>query len=201
MAEKSENKAGKQSNKGLSSGEKRTSKAISMDRINQLAQPKRAAERPATSSLMLTSSTYRSSIIKTQSKLPVSTSSARRNGITHVRQKRPAPMSLTAAAIALDNDTSARASTTKSKTVLNHSLSKEPKWVSEQDLEAALEEQSKVDPDEIFGRLSPLEVDQIFRPKVAITSRPLRTRVNSCMARVTEQEETAYRVAMGYAVC
>lgn len=147
-----------------------------------------------------TSSTRRSSVIKTQSKLPVSTSSTRRNGITHVRQKRAAPMSLTAAAIALNGE-SAPKPASKPRTGPGPVLSKEPDWVAEQDLHAALEEQSKVDPDDIFGKFSPLEVDQVFRSKVIIPARPIRSRVNSCMSRVTEQEETAYRVAMGYAVC
>ncbi|KAJ2962395.1 hypothetical protein NQZ79_g2472 [Umbelopsis isabellina] len=198
MAEKAEHKAGKSATKVLGSTDKRASKALSMDRINQLAQPKRTVERSAASTLMSTSSTRRSSVIKTQSKLPVSTSSARRNGITHVRQKRSAPMSLTAAAIALDGESTSRP---RIRTGRSPALSNEPSWVAELDLQVALEEQSKVDPDEIFGKFSPLEVDQVFRSKATIPSRPMRTRVNSCMSRVTEQEETAYRVAMGYAVC
>ncbi|KAG2186440.1 hypothetical protein INT43_002878 [Umbelopsis isabellina] len=164
MAEKIEHKAGKSATKVLASTDKRASKVLSMDRINQLAQPKRMVERPASSNLMSTSSTRRSSVIKTQSKLPVSTSSARRNGITHVRQKRAAPMSLTAAAIALDGESTPRP-TSKTRVGPSSFLSKEPDWVAEQDLEAALEEQSKVDPDEIFGKFSPLEVDQVFRSK------------------------------------
>jgi hypothetical protein len=85
-------------------------------------------------------------------------------------------------------------------------LSKEPDWVRPQNLQNSLEKQCKVDPDEIFGKMTPLEIDDIFRSKptklqAPIPSRPFRLRVNSCMTRVTHQEETAYRLAMGYAVC
>lgn len=53
MAEKIEHKAGKSATKVLSSTDKRASKVLSMDRINQLAQPKRTVERPTTSTLMV----------------------------------------------------------------------------------------------------------------------------------------------------
>lgn len=79
-------------------------------------------------------------------------------------------------------------------------------WALPQNLQAALEDQSKVNPDDIFGKIASIEIDDIFGSKsnklqAPSPSRPLRLRANSCMTRVTHQEETAYSIAMGYAVC
>ncbi|KAH8556112.1 hypothetical protein BGW37DRAFT_816 [Umbelopsis sp. PMI_123] len=217
MAEKADSKQGKPTvSKALASSEKRTSQALSMERINRLAQPKRIAERIADNSKSIPSS-YRS-VSKSPTKTSVSQKAqgAKHLGVSQIRQKRSQPMSLTAAAIALNSTPILNHNTTSlfnfrrsvdSGAVAQETVpSNEPDWARESNLEAALEEQSKVDPDEIFGKITSLEIDDVFRTKPSklqalSPSRPFRIRVNSCMTRVTHQEEAAYRIAMGYAAC
>ncbi|CAO3690453.1 unnamed protein product [Umbelopsis vinacea] len=207
MAEKTDSNIGKpviSVSKALTTSESRTSRNISMERINRLAQPKHTVTKTVGDGAASTCRTVTKSSSKPSS-VSQKSQSAKHFGVTQVRQKRSQPMSLTAAAIALDTSSidSTKRNCTASDSVL---LSNEPDWVRPQNLQNSLEEQSKVDPDEIFGKMTPLEVDDIFRSKptklqAPIPSRPFRLRVNSCMTRVTHQEETAYRLAMGYAVC
>jgi hypothetical protein len=96
MAEKATDpKLGRSVSKTMS--EKRTSSNISMERINRLAQPKRIQEKVSMDCRTTTTT-------KSPSRLVQKSQDSRRQGISHVRQKRSPPMSLTAAAIALDKD-------------------------------------------------------------------------------------------------
>ncbi|KAI8575537.1 hypothetical protein K450DRAFT_261405 [Umbelopsis ramanniana AG] len=210
MAEKADAKQGKPSlSKGLPPSEKRTSQALSMERINRLAQPKRTFDKPADGSKSVNSSSRTALRTSTKTTASQKSQGAKHLGVSQIRQKRSQPMSLTAAAIALNSAPVVHRKTTRSSAdsgsvTQEAASSNEPEWARSSNLETALEEQSKVDPDEIFGKFTTIDLDDVFRSKpskLPSPSRPFRIRVNSCMTRVTHQEEAAYRVAMGYAVC
>ncbi|KAH8100704.1 hypothetical protein BXZ70DRAFT_938388 [Cristinia sonorae] len=73
-----------------------------------------------------------------------------------------------------------------------------PNWAQSPELSKALEQQSKLNPDDIFGRIGPLRMEEIFRTR---TSR-FRARTSSAnwsgADQLTAEEEKAYEKRMGY---
>ena len=73
-----------------------------------------------------------------------------------------------------------------------------PSWAQSPELRQALEQQSTMNPDEIFGRIGPLRMEEIFRTR---TSR-FRARTSSAnwsgVDQLTAEEEKAYEKRMGY---
>ncbi|TCD71547.1 hypothetical protein EIP91_008928 [Steccherinum ochraceum] len=73
-----------------------------------------------------------------------------------------------------------------------------PEWAQSPELRQALQQQSTVDPDDIFGRVGPLRMEEIFRTR---TSR-FRARTSSAnwsgADQLTAEEERAYARRMGY---
>lgn len=73
-----------------------------------------------------------------------------------------------------------------------------PDWAQSPELRQALQQQSTMDPDDIFGRVGPLRMEEIFRTR---TSR-FRARTSSAnwsgADQLTAEEERAYARRMGY---
>lgn len=73
-----------------------------------------------------------------------------------------------------------------------------PNWVQSPELQAALRQQSTVDPDDIFGAIKPLKMEELFKNR---TSR-FRARTSSAnwagTDEVTAAEEREYARRMGY---
>ncbi|KAG5519847.1 hypothetical protein PMAC_000122 [Pneumocystis sp. 'macacae'] len=76
-----------------------------------------------------------------------------------------------------------------------------PQWAESPELAQILRMQAKIDPDQIFGPMKPLQMDEIFRGKERVHSR-FRSRSSSAnwsgQDRLTEQEIENYAKAMGY---
>ena len=73
-----------------------------------------------------------------------------------------------------------------------------PNWAQSPELRQALQQQSTMNPDDIFGRVGPLRMEEIFRTR---TSR-FRARTSSAnwsgADQLTAEEEKAYEKRMGY---
>lgn len=73
-----------------------------------------------------------------------------------------------------------------------------PNWAQSPELRQALQQQSTLNPDDIFGRIGPLRMEEIFRTR---TSR-FRARTSSAnwsgADQLTAEEEKAYEKRMGY---
>lgn len=73
-----------------------------------------------------------------------------------------------------------------------------PGWAQSPELRQALQQQSTMNPDDIFGRVGPLRMEEIFRTR---TSR-FRARTSSAnwsgADQLTAEEEKAYEKRMGY---
>lgn len=73
-----------------------------------------------------------------------------------------------------------------------------PEWAQSPELRQALENQKSINPDDIFGAVRPLKMEEIFKSR---TSR-FRARTSSAnwtgADRLTKQEESAYARRMGF---
>lgn len=76
-----------------------------------------------------------------------------------------------------------------------------PQWAESPELAQILKKQAKIDPDQIFGPMKPLHMEEIFRGKERAHSR-FRSRSSSAnwsgQDRLTEQEIENYAKIMGY---
>ncbi|OLL23985.1 Inner centromere protein-related protein pic1 [Neolecta irregularis DAH-3] len=93
----------------------------------------------------------------------------------------------------IDSDYSDSEDEPKEKPVL-------PSWANSPELRAALRQQQKRDPDEIFGPIGPLQMDEIFKNKnQAAKFRPRSSSANwNGQDKLTSQEVEEYALKMGY---
>ncbi|RIA84031.1 hypothetical protein C1645_436609 [Glomus cerebriforme] len=71
-------------------------------------------------------------------------------------------------------------------------------WEQSPELKAALIRQASIDPETIFGKISPLNVDEIFRGR-EYRIRPRSSSANwSGLDALTEEEELEYKIRMGF---
>lgn len=75
-----------------------------------------------------------------------------------------------------------------------------PKWADSPELRQALRQQSRLDPDTVFGPIKPLQMEEIFKGKAnSLKFRPRSSSANwSGPDRLTPQEIQEYVRAMGY---
>lgn len=76
-----------------------------------------------------------------------------------------------------------------------------PQWANSPELRVLLQQQQQIDPDEIFGPIRPLQMEDVFRGKERAISRfrPRSSSANwSGTDRLTVQEIKNYAKAMGY---
>lgn len=73
-----------------------------------------------------------------------------------------------------------------------------PGWAQSPELREALQQQSTMNPDDIFGRIGPLRMEEIFRTRQS----RFRARTSSAnwagVDQLTEEEERAYARRMGF---
>ncbi|KIJ55492.1 hypothetical protein M422DRAFT_152189, partial [Sphaerobolus stellatus SS14] len=73
-----------------------------------------------------------------------------------------------------------------------------PSWTHEENVEKALEAQSRLNPDDIFGRIKPLKIEEIFKDsKISFRHRTSSANWEGT-DKLTPAEEIEYAKKMGY---